>query len=245
MKPIVGVMPLWDDEKESLWMLPGYLEGIQQSGGIPIIFPFTNKKTELEQLIGLCDGFLFTGGHDVSPELYQEDRLNDLVSDCRKRDDMESFVLKQAIVQDKPILGICRGIQFINAALGGTLYQDIPLQHPTETEHHQHAPYDIPAHKVTIIKDSPLHELLLTETLAVNSYHHQAIKEIAGCLIAMAISEDGLVEAVYKPDQKFLWAVQWHPEFSYKTDSNSVKILTCFIDSMKRKSDGLSECRTQ
>lgn len=72
LKPLIGVMPLWDDDKESVWMLPGYLEGIRQAGGIPVILPFTSENDELEQLAKMCDGFLFTGGHDVSPELYSE-----------------------------------------------------------------------------------------------------------------------------------------------------------------------------
>ena len=231
-KPIIGVMPLWDDEKDSIWMLPGYFDGINQAGAIPIMLPFSENEQELDQLIKMCDGFLFTGGHDVSPELYNEKTLDGLVSSCVKRDKMESYILKKAIQLDKPILGICRGIQFINAALGGTLYQDIPTQYETETEHHQNPPYDIPVHKVKVINDSPLYKCLDTELLDVNSYHHQAVKDLAPNLEVMAVSEDGLVEAVYKPDQKFLWAVQWHPEFSYKTDDNSRKIFKTFIEAI-------------
>ena len=136
MKPIVGVMPLWDEEKDSIWMLPGYMDGISQAGGIPVIFPFSTDEMELKQLIGMCDGFLFTGGQDVTPEVYHEDPLEDLIDCCIKRDLMETIVLKEAIADDKPVLGICRGIQFINAALGGKLYQDIPTQRPSEINHH-------------------------------------------------------------------------------------------------------------
>jgi len=229
-KPIIGVMPLWDDEKNSLWMLPGYFEGLTQAGGIPIMLPLTNDETELDRLMEMCNGFLFTGGHDVSPDLYGEVPLKDMVSSCRKRDEMESYILKKAIEADKPVLGICRGIQFINAALGGTLYQDISTQYETDTEHHQKPPYDIPAHKVNIIKDSPLYKCISAEQIEVNSYHHQAVKDVAPELKVMAVSEDGLVEALYMPEQRFLWAVQWHPEFSYKTDVNSRKIFQVFIE---------------
>ena len=79
MKPIVGVMPLWDKEKDSLWMLPGYLDGISQAGGIPIVFPFTTDEQELRQLMRMCDGYLFTGGHDVSPMVYNETPLEDII----------------------------------------------------------------------------------------------------------------------------------------------------------------------
>ena len=232
LKPLIGVMPLWDDDKESVWMLPGYLEGIRQAGGIPVILPFTSENDELEQLAKMCDGFLFTGGHDVSPELYSEKPVNDSVICCKDRDEMESWYLKYAISSDKPLLGICRGIQFINAALGGTLYQDLPTQHPSGIDHHQKPPYDIPVHTVSIVKDSPLGKLLDTEQLSVNSYHHQAVKDLSPRLKAMAISTDGLIEAVFMPEHRFLWAVQWHPEFSYLTDINSRKIFKAFIDSL-------------
>ena len=233
MKPVIGVMPLWDDEKQSVWMLPGYLDGIRQAGGLPVVFPFTEDEQDLDQLVSLCSGFLFTGGHDVSPELYREDPLPGLVSSCRKRDEMETRVLEKAIRADKAVLGICRGIQFINAALGGTLYQDLPSQHPSGTEHHQHAPYDIPAHEITVDPDSPLYRCLGIPRLSVNSYHHQAVRELADGLKPMAVSPDGLVEALYKPGCRFLWAVQWHPEFSWQTDENSRKIFRAFVRSME------------
>ena len=229
MKPLIGLMPLWDDEKESLWMLPGYMDGIATADGIPFMLPLTDSEEDIKQLVGICNGFLFTGGHDVSPELYAEKPIGNLVSCCRKRDIMENIVLRIAIEKDKPILGICRGIQFINAALGGTLYQDLPTQHPTEIEHHQKPPYDQPVHKVDIVPGSPLYSLIGESRIAVNSYHHQAIKQLAPSLVAMAYSEDGLVEAVHKRDQSFMWAVQWHPEFMWMTDVNSRKIFKAFI----------------
>ena len=165
MKPSVGVMPLWDDEKDSLWMLPGYLDGITQEGGLPVIFPFTDEEEDLKQLMASCDGFLFTGGHDVLPSLYGEAPIEellerDLLECCEKRDRMELIVLREAMKEQKPILGICRGLQFINAALGGSLYQDLPLQHPSEVNHHQPAPYDVPSHPVKLVEGTPLYKCL-------------------------------------------------------------------------------------
>ena len=232
-KPIVGVMPLWDDEKDSIWMLPGYPDGLNQAGAIPIIFPFSTDEKELTQLTELCDGFLFTGGQDVSPRIYHEEPLEGLITGCRKRDEMETIVLRNAMKTDKPVLGICRGIQFINAALGGTLYQDLPLQHPSETNHHGQPPYDQRVHDVKIIRNSPLYECLGLDILPVNSYHHQGLKDVAEGLEVMAFAPDGIAEAVCKPDQHFLWAVQWHPEFSYRTDENSRKIFRAFTEAMK------------
>lgn len=233
MKPVVGVMPLWDEEKESIWMLPGYMDGVSRAGATPIIFPFSSDEDEINRLVNMCDGILFTGGQDVSPKIYREEPMKGLVSCCEKRDFMEAIVLKMAMDMDKSILGICRGIQFINAALGGSLYQDLTLQHQSNVEHHQHAPYDVPIHEVALRKDTPLYECLSVDNLPVNSYHHQAVKDIAQGLAIMAESPDGLIEALYMPTKKFLWAVQWHPEFSHKTDINSRKIFQSFVGSMK------------
>ncbi len=229
MKPVIGVMPLVDEKKDSLWMLPGYFDGIAAAGGIPLMFPVTDDANEIAQILEMMDGILLTGGHDVNPAIYGESPIDSSVVPCDERDNMESEVLKQALEKDIPILGICRGIQFLNAYLGGTLYQDLPIQRPSDTEHHQTPPYDVPVHKVNILENTSLHRLLQKDTLAVNSYHHQAIKELADSLKAMATSEDGLIEAVEMPEKRFVWAVQWHPEFSYRVDSDSMEIFKEFV----------------
>ncbi len=233
MRPITGVMPLWDDERKSLWMLPGYLDGIHEAGGIPVVLPLADDEEELEKLTDMCDGFLFTGGHDISPEIYHEIPLDGLISSCKKRDRMEIFILKKALITGKPVLGICRGIHLINGVLGGTLYQDLPSQHPSETNHHQTPPYDIPVHTVELVRDSPLYACLKKDMIPVNSYHHQAVKDLAPGLCPMAVSPDGLIESLYRPDHPFLWAVQWHPEYSFKTDICSRKIFESFVTAMK------------
>ena len=236
MKPLVGVMPLWDEDKDSIWMLPGYLDGLKEAGATPVIFPLTEDPEEISGLVDICDGILLTGGHDVTPLIYGEEPLEGKVSCCIARDNMEKLVLEDAMKKNKPVLGICRGIQFINAFLGGTLYQDLPSQHPSDIEHHQTPPYDIPVHDVSIRKSTPLYDCFGTEKISVNSYHHQAVKDVAPGLEVMAESEDGIVEAIYMPSYGFLWAVQWHPEFSYKKDVNSKKIFQAFVESLKEPS---------
>lgn len=114
-------------------------------------------------------------------------------------------------------------------ALGGTLYQDLPMEYPSEIEHAMKAPYDRAAHTVHIWPMTPLSTLLEKTELGVNSCHHQAIKSLAPGLVEMARSEDGLVEAVYMPNKSFVWAVQWHPEFSFHSDENSRKIFSAFV----------------
>ena len=232
-KPLIGVMPLWDEGKKSIWMLPGYLEGIQEAGGTPVIFPLTEDREELEQLCSLCNGFLITGGQDVDPAIYGETPIPQMGEICTVLDQMERQVLEYAIKEDKAVLGICRGIQYLNAMLGGSLYQDLNVQHPSKTEHHMEPPYDRVIHQVQIIDGTPLHQLLQVTELGVNSYHHQAVKTLAPSLTVMAESEDGLVEAVCMPEKTYVWAVQWHPELSYQTDKYSRKIFESFVAACK------------
>lgn len=267
-KPLIGVMPLWDSEKESIWMLPHYLDAIIGVGGLPIVFPFTADLKDVEQLTALCSGILLTGGQDVSPSVYAMEDETGKTIPSPLRDSLESHVLEIALEKSMPILGICRGLQFINAFLGGTLYQDIPLQYPTNVNHRQFKPYDRPIHKVTLsgslknllsnIQETSLQgksahakveqDALMqrsmaqdfiaqagtmerTDELAVNSLHHQAIRKLAPALQPMAVSEDGLIEAVEMPDKKFVWAVQWHPEFLFRSDAFSVALFRYFVES--------------
>ena len=133
-----------------------------------------------------------------------------------------------------PTLGICRGIQSLNVALGGTLYQDLPSQYHPEAGkmlHNQTAPTQYPSHRVAILPDTPLHALLGVDTLAVNSFHHQAVKRVAPELRACAEAPDGLTEAVYHPELPFLWGVQWHPE--RMRDASSAALFTALVEASR------------
>lgn len=234
-KAMIGVVPLVDAARESFWMLPGYMEGIEAAGGIPVMLPLTNDEEVLGQLSQVLNGFLFTGGQDVNPALYGEKAARECGESCGKRDAMEKLLLSIAVREQRPVLGICRGIQFINAALGGTLYQDLPTEHPSEVAHHQKPPYDVPVHTVKIAKQSPLFGLLGVDSIEVNSYHHQAVRELAAELQPMAYAGDGLIEAVWMPEHRFLWAVQWHPELNYKVSPESRKIFGKFVAECGRR----------
>ena len=229
-KPIVGVLPLVDVERESYWMLPAYLEALEDAGALPLILPLTEDPDDLARLAGLCSGLLFTGGQDVSPAVYHaEDETGKSVC-CPERDRMEGTLLKLALERDLPAFGICRGLQFFNAALGGSLWQDLPSQRPGPVSHRMEKPYDAVAHQVRLTEGGFLRTLLGRETLGVNSHHHQAIRDLAPCLRAAAVSEDGLVEAVELPGKRFVRAVQWHPEFCWKTDETARQILREFVE---------------
>ena len=230
MKPVIGLIPLVHEGRDSLWMLPGYMDGVANAGGLTVMLPLTADPADLEGLCDRCDGFLLTGGHDVSPAVYGAARLPECGDTCPARDAMEAGVLRYAMRTKKPVLGICRGIQFINAALGGTLWQDLPSQRPSPVEHHQTPPYDKAAHTVDLLPGSPLRDLMGADTLTVNSYHHQDVRDLAPGLETMATAPDGLVEALHHPGQPFLWAVQWHPEFAWKTSAAARTLFAAFVE---------------
>ena len=230
-KPMIGVTPLWDAERQSVWMLPDYLDGIKAAGGLPVVLPLEMSEEDANQVVETCDGFLFTGGQDVSPELYgMEDATGTIVA-SPERDKMETLLLSKALQADKAVLGICRGLQFINAFLGGTLWQDLPSQHPSEIVHRQGKPYDVPMHQVTLSGD--LRAFLGKDVLEVNTLHHQAVKDLSSGLMPMAVAPDGIIEAAQMTGKRFVWAVQWHPEYLFRTDSDSLAIFSCFVEHCK------------
>ncbi|MFC6332362.1 gamma-glutamyl-gamma-aminobutyrate hydrolase family protein [Paenibacillus septentrionalis] len=233
-KPLIGISPLYDEHKESYWMLPGYMKAIEEAGGIPLMLPLTNDSSVLEQLITTIDGLLFTGGHDIHPALYGQQPVEECGTVITERDEMEKRLFQLAHAVDLPMFGICRGIQLFNALLGGTLYQDIPTQYETRLNHQQRPPYHQPCHEVMIERRSSLYRLLGTSMLNVNSYHHQAIHELApGCQV-MARASDGVVEAIEHPAYRFLKAVQWHPEFSHETDEASKALFRSFVEAAQQ-----------
>ncbi|MBQ8071288.1 MAG: gamma-glutamyl-gamma-aminobutyrate hydrolase family protein [Bacteroidales bacterium] len=237
-RPTVVILPLTDPERESLWMLPGYMEGIRQEGGFPVMLPLITSREEARKAVELCDGILLTGGQDVSPSLYGEQILFPNVEISEERDKGETLLLEEALQRDIPVLGICRGIQFLNAYLGGTLYQDIPSQHPSRVIHNQGKPYDAPSHRVSLCGEGGLKDLLEKEEIMVNSLHHQGIKDLSEKLVPMAISPDGIVEAALMEGKRFVWAVQWHPEFMIPGDEDSRKIFARFVSECGKMTQG-------
>ena len=230
-KPLIGLIPLVDEGRESFWMLPGYMAGIARAGGLAVMLPLTGEDVDIENLVERFDGFLFTGGHDVDPALYGQEKEGYCGDLCPGRDAMEQKLLKAALAADKPVLGICRGLQLMNAALGGTLWQDIPTQFPSETNHRMAAPYGRAEHTVQVNPELPFGNLPLT--LGVNSCHHQGIRELAPELKVWAKAPDGLVEAVYLPGKRYARAVQWHPEFFPVEDELSRTIFSGFVEAAK------------
>ena len=201
--------------------------GCKAAGGVPVVLPIEMSEADADRIVETCDGFLFTGGQDVAPEFYGMKDATGTVVPSPERDKLETLLLAKALQADKPILGICRGLQFINAFLGGTLWQDLPSQHPSDIVHRQGKPYGVPTHKVSLTGE--LRMLLGKDTLEVNTLHHQAIKDLGRDLESMAESPDGLIEAVKMVGKRFVCAVQWHPEYMFKTDADSLRVFSWFV----------------
>lgn len=192
-----------------------YIEAISHAGGTPLLIPLGLPDEAYAALLEHLDGVLFTGGGDVQPERYG-DQPNSLVREMDPdRDRVEISLLQDCLPGQKPFLGICRGIQLINVAMGGSLYEDLQTQFPGAQRHQffPEKPRSFPAHRVQIESKSRLAGVLGTTQIDVNSLHHQGIRQLAEGLSASAYAPDGLIEAFELPDYPFGLAVQWHPEW--------------------------------
>lgn len=209
---------------------------ISEHGGIPVMIPMLDDDS-IRQMVELCDGVFLTGGADINPRIYGEEKAEYCGEIQNDRDSAELSMIKYAMEMKKPMLCICRGFQIFNAAMGGTLYQDIPTQTGTSIKHsnwnvkefYGYEP-DTCAHPVNIVPDTPLAKLVGENTIYTNSLHHQGIKQAAPGVIIQAYAPDGIPESFYvdTPDQ-YIRGYQWHPEFQTE---NSVKaaIVNEFLD---------------
>lgn len=231
-KPIIGVTPSVDEEKHRCVVQPGYLESIDRAGGLGLMLPLTDRDGDIGQFVELCDGFLFVGGPDIEPWRYGQELLPECGPRNIARDAMEWKLMQAALAADKPVLGVCRGIQVLNTVLGGTLYQDIPSQYGSDLPHDMpEPPYNRDAHPLKVVEGTPLAGLPRSE--GANSRHHQAILELAPGLEIMAYAADGIIEAVWMPEKKFVWAVQWHPEAFWEEESLHLQLFRKLVEAAR------------
>lgn len=231
-KPLIGLVPQLDCPQQRLFNRLNYFEALEEAGALPVSLPLTTDPEELRSLAHRLDAFVFTGGIDVSPQCYGESPIPEMGEAHPRRDEMEARLLTLVMERGKSILGICRGIQTVNVILGGTLYQDLPAQRPSEIAHRQPKPFEAPSHPVTVLPDTPLAALVGPGELMVNSIHHQAIKALAPALRPMALSPDGLIEAVWLPGYPYLRAYQWHPEYLCGNNAPSRALFRDFVESI-------------
>jgi putative glutamine amidotransferase len=193
-----------------------YVAAIEAAGGAPLILPPGLGPTALDAIFARLDGLLLSGGGDVDPAYYDEAPHPALTSVSPDRDDTEMAFARRAVEADTPLLAVCRGIQVLNVALGGSLVQDIPTQRPGSLEHmpdRTKVARDHHTHAIQIEPGTRLQQVLGAEQVGVNSWHHQSLKQVAPRLKVSACSPDGVIEAVELPDRRFVIGVQWHPEW--------------------------------
>jgi putative glutamine amidotransferase len=190
-----------------------YAESISRAGGVPVMLAHAPER--VADYLGLIDALVITGGHfDVDPAMFGATATHPTVKLKTARTAFEFAIVKGALERDIPILGICGGEQLLNVALGGTLVQHIPDEVPDALAHEQTNPRDQPSHTVSIKAGTRLRALVGADQLAVNSAHHQAVKDVAPGLTVNATATDGVIEGIEDSRRRFCLGVQWHPEFS-------------------------------
>ena len=232
--PIIGILGIVDDETVTK-LQSTYTRAIEISGGAPMLLPYVQKDGSIESFVRICDGFLFTGGVDIDPCHYGEKIKAECGEIQRYRDEFEFKAFKKAYQSDKPIMAICRGAQLVNVALGGALYQDITSEIKTTVLHRQTEPKNAPSHTVNLLADTPLKSLLSKERIQANSFHHQAIKTLGNGLRVMALADDGVIEAVYSTENRYIRAYQWHPERLFEIDENNRALFEDFTAACKAR----------
>ena len=211
-----------------------YIESVIKAGGIPFIIPFNTDKEITKEQIKYVDGLILSGGHDIFPQLFGEEPKQNIGETFLDRDNFDILLLKTAVEEKKPVLGICRGHQVINVAFGGTMYQDLSYNKDIYIKHSQATKWDRPTHTVEVKEGSFLSEIFGKEGL-VNSFHHQVLNKVADGFKVTALSKDVVVEGIENiSDDKFILGVQWHPESTIHTDENSVKLFEKFVERVKK-----------
>jgi len=235
IKPLIGItMNLEEQPARALNIIDlDYGRAVLQAGGIPA--PILGIETSIPDIIKRFDGFVFTGGDDIHPRFYKEKPLPNarmtLSPDARTRFEIKLF--KAAIRARKPILSICHGTQLVNVALGGSLFQDIPLQVPKSIKHGPAAKGEKVFHYIEVLEGTALSRIMDSARIRARSSHHQALKNPGRGLRLSAISQDGVIEAVESRGRNFLIAVQWHPEKTL-ADQYTRKLFKALIDASRK-----------
>jgi len=242
-KPLIGITvykstPRTPPNATVYALHPLYSENVVDAGGAPLLIPHRLDQATLRSVFDSIDGLLLSGGGDLDPAFYDEAASEQSQNIDRERDELEITLVRWAVESDKPLLAICRGIQVMNVALGGSLYQDVQSEMPGASRHAYFQSMgfarDYPAHDVQCAPASRLAHVLNQESCTVNSLHHQGIKRLAPELAAVGHAPDGLVEAVELPGHVFALGVQWHPEALAPRDPVMRGLFEAFVEAARR-----------
>lgn len=246
MAPIIGITCNYDPKdtvgQSSCMGIAGqdwnfvagdYIYAVEKVGGIPVLLPRMKDMKKLKPLLEKLDGILVSGGHDVDPRSYGARITGKCGRIVPERDVMDVFITRYALENHKALLGICRGVQILCAATGGTIYQDLEAEGNFMHHFMDNSPRQYPVHKVEFEKNSLLAEIFGKTEVEVNSYHHQAVKTVGDKMKITAHSEDGVIEAIeLKNSPVFVLGVQWHPEMMFSSEEQQ-KIFQAFVTACK------------
>ena len=212
-RPAIGVTIGYDQRRTGMYLLrQDYVRSVEKAGGLPLVLA-PGRPSDAPELIARLAGLVMSGGSDVDPALYGEPRHPKVTQVVRERDEFELALAREALQRDLPLLAICRGHQVLNVATGGTLIQDIPFQLPRAVDHDPERERWETAHEVLVLPGTKLRALLGRDRVAVNSFHHQAVKDLGRSLVVSARSAvDDVIEGIEATDRRFVLGVQWHPE---------------------------------
>ena len=225
---VVIAMPRMSADPEPTVAQSKYIESLARAGAGMRWVELNDPEQAVQDAL-TCDGLLLPGGGDMDPKFYGQERIPACGEPNLLRDAAEPLLLRAFLAADKPVLGICRGIQVLNAVLGGDLYQDIkPFEHLPHNDHWAKV------HTVTVRRGTLLSSILRQDTVLVNSQHHQAVDRVAPGFTLAALSEDGIVEAIEKPDARFCLGVQWHPEWLSDADPAMQGLFDAFVNACSK-----------
>lgn len=225
---VVIAMPRMSTDPEPTVAQSKYMESLARAGAGMRWVELSDPEQAVQDAL-TCDGLLLPGGGDMDPKFYGQARIPACGEPNLLRDAAEPLLLRAFLAADKPVLGICRGIQVMNAVLGGDLYQDIkPFEHLPHNDHWAKV------HTVTVRRGTLLSRILEQDTVLVNSQHHQAVDRVAPGFTLAALSEDGIVEAIEKPDARFCLGVQWHPEWLSDADPAMQGLFDAFVNACSK-----------
>ena len=232
-QPLIGVTSHLNSEETYQTINVEFMNSLLAAGALPVLLPLTGDEAELQAYVERLDGFLFSGGVDVDPVLFGEPQLACCGEISPIRDRNELTLARLALAAGKPMLGICRGMQVLNIALGGDVYQDLPTQFGEGLlGHRQKQKAQYPSHSVAVAEGSMLGRLTGRTQLMVNSLHHQAVRKL-GAWQQCAVAPDGVVEAAEGAGQTFLLGLQWHPERLWRTDPAEFAIFQGFVEACR------------
>lgn len=227
-KILISSQPYSDGKRNYVQINRNYAEAVRMAGAVPFIAPYTDIDG-VSELVAIADAVILTGGHDVNPLVYGEELQKGIQGISNERDAFDLKLIEEALKQGKPMLGICRGMQLINAYLGGTLYQDIYKANVAKLEHVSFDTLSVGAHHITIKEQSFLHRATGLKKMLVNTEHHQAVKDIAEGFKVTAKSSDGIIEAMEDVHRK-IYLVQFHPEaMAVNNNGEAINIFKEFI----------------